>query len=193
MPGVNGDRGESDERLEADLAAVAERRDRAALGRLFAHYGPRLKAFGLALGRDDAGAEALMQEVMLAIWQRADRFDRRRAVVSAWVYALARDVADGTVERGFRLESSSSDPASVDGSYKPSGSAPAVGPAAVLLTARQAVARMPEEELELLRTFYRVGRVGTGSDELGPAAAPVPPRLRPVLERLRRLLGGTGG
>lgn len=190
----NGNDGE-EEALEAALTAVAERRDRKAFQRLFAFYGPRVKAYALGLGRDDAAAEALMQEVLLAIWQRAGRFDRRRMVLSAWVYAIARDMAGEASLRGLRPDVEASDPAARDEPYKPAQDETTAGPGPVRQAVVQAIERMPEEELNLLRAFYRVGATdadASAGTRRGDATL-VPARVRPVLDRLRRLLGGTSG
>ena len=53
---------ELDRQAQAEmLRAVAERQDRAAFGRLFAHFAPRLKGYLMRLGASDAAAEELVQ------------------------------------------------------------------------------------------------------------------------------------
>ena len=88
---MSGDEASREVRLEADVEAVAERRDRAAFGRVFAHYGPRVKAYLRRLGASDPVAEDLTQEVMLTVWRRAGQFDRTRAALSTWIYTIARN------------------------------------------------------------------------------------------------------
>src|SRR3712207_5690940 len=71
-----------EQELEADLLAVAERRDLEAFRRLFAFYAPRIKAYLRRQGAEDALAEDLTQEAMLSVWRRAYQFDRSRAALS---------------------------------------------------------------------------------------------------------------
>ena len=99
---MSGDEASREVRLEADVEAVAERRDRAAFGRIFAHYGPRVKAYLRRLGASDAVAEDLTQEVMLTVWQRAGQFDRTRAALSTWVYTIARNKRIDALRRDRR-------------------------------------------------------------------------------------------
>lgn len=42
-------------------------------------------------GTGSAGAEEIVQEVMLIVWRRADLFDPHRAQVSSWIYQIARN------------------------------------------------------------------------------------------------------
>jgi RNA polymerase sigma-70 factor (ECF subfamily) len=74
-----------------DLLAVRDRRDRAAFGRLFDHFAPRLKAMMLRGGLRDGTAEDVVQDVMLAVWHKAAQFDPHRADAAAWVYGIARN------------------------------------------------------------------------------------------------------
>lgn len=73
------------------LLAVRDRRDRAAFGRLFDHFGPRLKAMLVRGGLRDGSAEDVVQDVMLAVWHKAVQFDPHRAPAAAWIYRIARN------------------------------------------------------------------------------------------------------
>ena len=74
-----------------DLLAVRDSRDRAAFGRLFDYFGPRLKATMLRAGLRDGTAEDVVQDVMLAVWHKAAQFDPHRANAAAWIYGIARN------------------------------------------------------------------------------------------------------
>ena len=98
----------------ADLVeAVAARRDDAAFARLFAHYGPRVKAYFRRLGTAEDRAEELMQDVMLTLWRRAEMFDRRRASVATWLFTIARNRRIDVLRREYRPQVDASDPALV--------------------------------------------------------------------------------
>jgi RNA polymerase sigma-70 factor (ECF subfamily) len=73
------------------MLAVRDTRDRAAFGRLFDFYAPRLKAMVLRSGAGHARADDIVQDVMLAVWQKAGQFDPARSQVSGWIYRIARN------------------------------------------------------------------------------------------------------
>ena len=73
------------------LLAVRDKRDRAAFGQLFDHFGPRLKAMLMRGGLRDGSAEDVVQDVMLTVWHKAAQFDPHRAEASAWIYRIARN------------------------------------------------------------------------------------------------------
>jgi RNA polymerase sigma-70 factor (ECF subfamily) len=74
------------------IVAIAQKRDRQQFALLFAHFGPRLKSFFLRLGASSGLAEDLMQDTLLAIWRKADRFDPSRAAASTWIFTIARNL-----------------------------------------------------------------------------------------------------
>lgn len=73
------------------MRAVASERDRAAFTRLFDQYAPKVKAFFLRGGLENAVAEELVQEVMLTVWRRAGTYDSAQGGVSTWIFAIARN------------------------------------------------------------------------------------------------------
>lgn len=77
--------------LTRDLIAVRDRRDRAAFGRLFDHFAPRLKAMMLRGGLRDGTAEDVVQDVLLTVWHKSAQFDPHRADAAAWVFSIARN------------------------------------------------------------------------------------------------------
>ena len=178
-------------RLEADIRAVAECSDRAAFARIFAFYGPRVKAYLRRLGAEDAVAEDLMQDVMLAIWRRAQQFDRSRAALSTWVYTIARNKRIDALRRERRPDFDPEDPALVgDGDLAPRGDhfAEAEQTRRVVM---EAVAKLPVEQAQLLRIFYFEEKPHSViADELGLPLGTVKSRLRLALSKLRLLLNG---
>ena len=73
------------------MLAVRDRRDKAAFGRLFDYYAPRLKGVMMRGGAAGDAAEDIVQDVMLTIWRKADQYDPPRATVSAWIFQMARN------------------------------------------------------------------------------------------------------
>ncbi|TYB77658.1 MULTISPECIES: sigma-70 family RNA polymerase sigma factor [Rhodobacterales] len=73
------------------MLAIRDQRDKAAFGKLFDHYAPRLKGFIIRAGAPRAQAEDVVQDVMLTVWRKAHLFDPTRAQVSSWIYQIARN------------------------------------------------------------------------------------------------------
>ena len=57
------------------LRRVAEAQDSTAFAALFAHFGPRVKAYLMKSGADATTAEECAQDVMVTVWRKAAQFD----------------------------------------------------------------------------------------------------------------------
>ena len=82
----------SPELLTEWLVAVGRDQDRDSFANLFDYFAPRIKTYMLRLGAENALAEDLMQETMVKIWRKASTYDRGRAVPSAWIFRIARNL-----------------------------------------------------------------------------------------------------
>lgn len=170
------------------LAAVASRRDKRAFALLFSHYGPKLKGHLMGRGAEPAAAEEIIQEVMLAVWRKADRFDAARGAASTWLYALARNAFIDRFRHDGRPEVDPDDPLL---------EVAEVPPAERLLLDREAerelaeaVARLPADQQSVVRQSYFFGRsmseiAAEGNLPIGT----VKTRARLALQHLRALLG----
>ncbi len=65
--------------------------DQAAFAALFAHFGPRVKAFLIKSGSPAQVAEDCAQDVMATVWHKAGQFDPTRASVATWIFSIARN------------------------------------------------------------------------------------------------------
>lgn len=74
------------------IERVAATQDRHAFMLLFAHFGPRVKAFMMRSGASDAYAEELAQETLLAVWRKAHSYDADRASAATWIFTIARNL-----------------------------------------------------------------------------------------------------
>jgi len=74
------------------LKAVAAGQDRAAFGRLFQYFAPRIAALMERSGLSAAEAEEISQETMVAVWRKAALYDPAQAGVSTWVFTIARNL-----------------------------------------------------------------------------------------------------
>lgn len=80
------------EALSLDIVLVADL-DREAFRRLYARTANKLFAICLAVTRDHAAAEDVLQESYLKIWDRAKGYDPERSRPMAWMGAIARNAA----------------------------------------------------------------------------------------------------
>ena len=74
------------------IQSVASNRDPRAFTILFQTYRPQLIGYFLRFGIDQAAAEELTQDALLAIWRSAHQFDPRRASAVGWIFGIARNL-----------------------------------------------------------------------------------------------------
>ena len=132
------------------ILAIAARRDRDRFAQLFLHFGPRLKSFFLRLGVAPGEAEDLVQDVMLAVWRKADQFDPARASAATWLFTIARNLR-------IDLKRRERDPAAFAEFYQGGGEAT---PGETLIATedgrrvRQAMAELPADQIEVIRLSF---------------------------------------
>lgn len=179
--GVNG--------TESDLYAglmerIARQGDRAAYATLFAYYAPRVKGYLVRLGLEAARAEDLAQEVMVAVWRKADSFDRSKATVSTWIFRIARNRRIDLFRREKTATLDASDPQLIP-------EAPPAPDSGVALTERErqvaaAIAGLPPEQRDMVRAaFYDDLSHSEIAERFGLALGTVKSRLRLAFEKLR--------
>jgi RNA polymerase sigma-70 factor (ECF subfamily) len=166
--------------------AVATLRDRAAFARLFELYAPRVKGQLMARGAAAGVADELTQEVMLTVWRKASQFDRRKGLVSTWLFVIARNCFLSHQRRQHWPEADA-----------PEAATPPAPPEALLLSAeshhqlREALGGLPQEQRETLDGAYYRGRtLRELADEQGIPLGTVKTRVRLALTRLREALAG---
>ena len=168
-----------------DLIAVRDSRDRAAFGRLFDHFAPRLKSMMLRGGLRDGSADDVVQDVMLAVWHKAGQFDPHRADAAGWIYGIPRN---RRIDLSRRRPLAQPDDMPEIESMEPD--------AAQILALQQevrhlseALARLPLEQAEALRAAYfddtPQSRI---SEATGLPLGTIKSRIRLGLERLRHEL-----
>jgi RNA polymerase sigma-70 factor (ECF subfamily) len=185
-PGRDTEGALSVESLGAALAAVAKHADRSAFAHLFRHFAPRVKAYLLRLGADEAAAEDLMQEVMLTVWRRAPTYDPSLAGVSTWIFTIARNRRIDALRRSGRPAGELDDP-----SLQPNAPASPDDFAAAQQWEEKiaaAIENLPPEQAEMLRLAYFDDR--SHSEIAGALNVPlgtVKSRLRLAVGRLRSI------
>jgi RNA polymerase sigma-70 factor (ECF subfamily) len=72
-----------------ELIAKARAGDRPALEALLAQLAPAVRRFGMHMCRDDADAQDVLQDTLLAVATQLDQFENRSSITS-WVFTIAR-------------------------------------------------------------------------------------------------------
>lgn len=167
------------------MIAVRDNRDRAAFAALFDYFAPRLKGFIMRSGVSAHQAEEIVQDVMLAIWRRAESFDPHRAQVSAWVYQIARNrqIDIARKEKRPMPEELKEDP----GAESDASQILAIEQEADLL--KQALGRLKADQREIIEKAY-LGELTHQeiSTRTGLPLGTIKSRIRLGLERLRHEL-----
>jgi len=172
--------------LDALVEATATG-DRTAFAALFEFYAPRVKAYLMRLNASDALAEELTQEVMLAVWRKADTFDRAQASSSTWIFRIARNRRIDAARRMARPELDAEDPSlQPPETLAPDDAAHAAGRESRV---REALRDLPEEQLTLLQMAFFDGLSHRDiADRIGAPLGTVKSRLRLAFDKLRRTL-----
>jgi RNA polymerase sigma-70 factor (ECF subfamily) len=91
------------------VARVSDQRDRQAFIKLYQHFAPRVKSFLMGKGLSEQPAEDVLQEAMLAVWQKAGSYKPDKAAVSTWIFTIARNKYIDLLRRDERRKESSID------------------------------------------------------------------------------------
>lgn len=172
------------------MLAVRDRRDRAAFGRLFDHFAPRLKGVLCRGGMGQAQAEDIVQDVMLTVWRKAHLFDPGRAQVAAWIYQIARNRQIDVLRKEKRPMPEELKPAeSTD-----EDAAQIVALEQETSALRAALKRLKPAQREMVERAY-LGELTHAEirAETGLPLGTIKSRIRLGLERLRHELKGTDG
>lgn len=170
------------------LKAVAARRCRASFKLLYAHYHPRIAKFLRNRGENERISEEIAQEVMIAVWQKAETFDAARANAATWIFTIARNAHIDLIRKEKRRSVDLSDPFFVpDPDPAPDDALPAETVSRRLAAAIEA---LPGDQAEIVRLCYLEGRRHReAADALGLPISVVKYRARAALERLRLAMG----
>ena len=169
------------------IVAVAHAADRDAFTALFAHFAPRVKAYLLRTGSDDALADELAQETLLSVWRKAASFDPARASAATWIFTIARNLRVDRFRKEWRDVAVGDDlPDAVD---------EAAGPDESLSgdergeRVRQALRKLPPDQVKVIElSFFEEAPHAEIARALGIPLGTVKSRIRIAMTKLRALL-----
>ena len=90
------------------LARIVERDERAVEG-LYARYSGPLYSLAYQVTGAERFAQDVVQEVFVALWRDANRFDPARGAVAPWLFSLARHKAIDLVRREANIRKRTAD------------------------------------------------------------------------------------
>ena len=175
------------------IAAVAARRDRAAMAALFDFYAPRLNAYLIRLGTERGTAEDMTQDVMATVWRKAALFDPAKSSVATWLYRIARNRRIDLLRRD-RVDFL--DPG--DGALDPVDESGAGADTRLDHQGREdllhrAMGSLPDEQVVLVRLAFFDGLSHSEiANRTGLPLGTVKSRIRLAFGRLRRALEASG-
>lgn len=173
------------------LVAVGARRDVEAFEVLFRHFAPRVKAYMARLAGDSLAAEELMQETMVAVWNKAERFDPAKGAASTWIFTIARNLRIDAFRRDKRPDFDPNDPAFVPDDVAPADEIFEAQEVSAQL--HQAMATLPEEQIALLKlAFFEDNSHSAIAASLNMPLGTVKSRLRLAFTKLRAALDRNG-
>lgn len=180
------------ERLEDLLVAVA-RGDREAYGVVFDRMSGPVYGLARRVLRDASQSEEVAQEVLLAVWTTAARFDESRGSGTAWIMMMAHRRA---VDR-VRSEQSAADRHHRFGSREIEPEYDSVAEAVEMTLDREAVRHCLEALTEIQRqsvtlAYYQGLSYREVSEQLKLPLGTVKTRMRDGLIRMRDCLGVAG-
>ncbi len=91
-----------EQECEAVLMQGIAGKDRQAFERLYYSYSPRIGNFLMKLLKSPELVDEVVSEVMMTVWQNADRFDSAQGKLSTWLFGIAHNKALKALERGRR-------------------------------------------------------------------------------------------
>lgn len=176
------------------LEAIGQRRDTSAFEELCRRYATKLRRY--VAGRGVGDAESIVQEVMLVVWRRADRFDPGRASVATWLYTIARNRATDALRKRGRPVPDPRDPAFVATQARAPDPAPDAATARhqQIAAIRYAMTHLPAEQRALLNRVYIDGQtIAEAARAMNVPLGTAKSRLRLALASVRNQLSVSHG
>jgi RNA polymerase sigma-70 factor (ECF subfamily) len=172
----------------ACMDLVATKRDKAAFLKIFKHFSPKVKGFLVSRGLNQATADDVLQEVMLAVWQKAENYTSAKAGLSTWIFTIARYKYIDRLRHDGRRKTEQDEP-DLRASDSP------VSDDEVFQEQRkdavqEAISRLPEDQQSVIFLSFIKGLSHSEiAEQLGMPLGTVKSRIRRAFGQLREELG----
>ncbi len=177
---------------DAVLASRVAAGDAGSLEELYNRYGVQVFSMAYGILRDYALAEDLAQEVFVALWTRAGRFDAAKGVFRHWFLHLAHNRVIDEVRRRRRVALMDADKAPEDvtlGLVSSGDTANEAITAVLVGEAREALRALPEEQRVVIVMAYLEGATQQEiAQRTGAPLGTVKTRMRLGLGKLRQVM-----
>ena len=180
-----GGAGVTADELKGLMAAVTHNRDRAAYGRLFQYFAPRIVGFMARSGVGATDAEEIAQDTLVAVWRKAELYDPAQAAVSTWVFTIARNLRIDLARRATRARNGVAALGAPETTLVDSAeTATLAGEREAKV--REALATLSQEQALVLRlSFYSEKPHAEIARELGIPLGTVKSRVRLAMAKIR--------
>ncbi len=176
--------------LKSWIADVARDRDRAAFGKLFHHFAPRVASFLQRGGIAPAEAEEIAQETLVTVWRKAALYDPAQAGASTWVFTIARNLKIDQARKATRSRNGAAALGDIPPEVEESVEDWALTNEREARV-REAIGRLsPEQAMVLRMSFYSEKPHAQIARELGIPLGTVKSRVRLAMAKLRTYLEG---
>ena len=156
-------------------------RDQDAFRSLYSRHASRVHGFGLRMLNSADDTEEMVEEVFMEVWERAEKYESRRAAPLAWIFVIARSrIIDRLRRRQREQRVPSWQPGSTVDPHHEAWARLVAG------TVRTALDGLPRHEREVLDACYYGGlSQSEAASALGLPLGTVKTRARAALHRLR--------
>jgi RNA polymerase sigma-70 factor, ECF subfamily len=176
--------------LKGLMAAVARDRDKAAYGRLFQYFAPRIVGFMERNGVGATDAEEIAQDTMVTVWRKAELYDPAQAAVSTWIFTIARNLRVDLARRATRQRNGAAAMAEPEIELVESAETQALANEREIKV-REALDKLSREQATVLRlSFFSEKPHAEIARELGIPLGTVKSRVRLAMAKIRPLLEG---
>ena len=174
---------------EAALLLRIRAKDERAIEALYERYSGPLYSLAYQVTGADRFAQEVVQEVFVAVWKEAGRFDPTRGALSSWLFSLARHKAIDLVRKEANVRRHTAD---VDLEFREADDD--VDQEAWLRlrrdAVREAITHLPDDQRTALElAFFRGLTHVEVSETLGIPLGTAKTRIRTALLKLRDILG----
>lgn len=170
--------------LIVDIARAA---DRDAFTALFGHFAPRVKAYLVRTGSDDALGDELAQETLLTVWRKAASFDPSRATAATWIFTIARNLRVDRFRKEWR-DAATGDalPDAIDEAAAPDENLSGHERSERV---RRALRTLPADQIKVIElSFFEDAPHAEIAKALGIPLGTVKSRIRIAMTKLRAIL-----
>ena len=172
------------------VIAKLRSRDESGLQDLLQHFGPLLRYVIKPFLSDERDREAVLQNVLLTVWEKIDSFDTEKGSWTSWLTAIARNAAlnRARTEKRHKADELTEEEAALD---------PASAPEKAMLRKERrdallgALASLKKSDRILFyRKYYYRQPTAQIAAELGLTERAVEGRLYRIKQKLKNLLEG---